>query len=116
MKAELVTEKMVAYGELLSGYFNQLSQKFPGTLTLNEMRIAHAVMMGTLTDGSTDNTSLSKALGISKATVSRAIQRLVEAGLYRETVHPLDHRRRVLEFTDQGRQQAREWLNWINQI
>ncbi len=112
----MTTEELVAIGELLGKYYNQLSRKFPGTLTLNEMRVAHAVMMGTVTKTSTDNTFLSNLLGISKATVSRAIQRLVELGLYTETVHPLDHRRRILKFTDHGRQEVREWLEWINEI
>ena len=101
--------------EFLDAFLARLSSAFSGTATLNEIRVGHTVMIRVLTGRTTTNTSLSKELGISKATVSRAVLRLIEFGVYRETVHPDDRRQRVLSLTDQGREIANDWLDWISQ-
>ncbi len=101
------------YVDFLVAYFDRLSLGFPGSLTLNEIRVNSTIMISSLKGCSYSNKSLSKKLGISKATVSRVTQKLLEQGVYKETVDPDDSRRRVMELTDHGRQQAKEWLDWI---
>ena len=99
--------------DFLVAYFDRLGLRLKGATTLNEIRIYSTIIVASLKGFSYDNTLLSKKLGIPKATISRAVLKLIEIGFYKETVHPDDHRRRVLEFTDHGRQQAEEWLDWI---
>ena len=111
-----VYRKFQAYNDLLEEYFERVSSRFPGTMTLNEIRIAHAILIGTMNGDRTDNASVSEQLGISKATVSRAVQRLIELGEYTETIDPDDRRRRVLKFTPKGLQRAEDWVAWISSI
>ena len=108
-----ISDEMLSQLDFVAAFYERLTEVFPGTLTLNEMRVAHAALTGVVADRPTANSALSEQLGISKATVSRAVLRMIELGVYAETVHPDDRRRRVLALTDQGRQTVRDWVDWL---
>ncbi len=108
-----IPDEMLNQLDFVAAFHEHLTEIFPGTLTLNEMRVAHTALMGVVADRPTTNSALSEQLGISKATVSRAVLKLIELDMFTETVHPTDRRRRVLTLADQGRQTVREWVDWF---
>ena len=87
--------------EFLREYLELISQYIPGDMTLNQIRVLQYVAMRSDSDeGSACNTEISDALGMSAATVTRAISFGIKAGIVSEEEDPEDGRRRFVMMSD----------------
>jgi DNA-binding MarR family transcriptional regulator len=77
-----------------------LAQHFGGHTTLNHLRVGNIIGLSSQYESRpVSNHEIAKALGISRATVSRIVADFIRCGWVRETPHPEDGRRRLLVIT-----------------
>jgi DNA-binding MarR family transcriptional regulator len=83
--------------DFLQKYLGLISQYVPGDTTLNQIRIIQYIVWRSASDkGYACNTEICDALGMSAATVTRAICAGTTAGIISEEEDPRDGRRRLV--------------------
>lgn len=83
--------------DFMSRVLALMARHFRGDSTLNHLRIGNYIGLRDLFDGTaTTNKEISEALGIPTSTVSRIVTELMKRGYVAETLHPDDHRIRLL--------------------
>ena len=87
--------------DFLREHLELISQYLPGETTLNQIRVLQYIALRSASDeGSAGNTEICKALGMSGATVTRAICYGIKAGIISEDEDPRDGRRRFVMMND----------------
>ena len=75
--------------EFVQEYLGLIAQYIPGETTLNQMRILQHIALRSAGDkGPACNTEICNVLGMSAATVTRAIASFIEAGIISEEEDP----------------------------
>ncbi len=80
--------------------------------------MAQCYFFYTENDRGTSITELSRTLGIPTSTVHRSVSRLIDKGWLKDSPHPTDGRRRVVELSDQGISGGlwAEGIEWIERF
>ena len=87
--------------DFVQEYLGLIAQFIPGETTLNQMRILQHIALRSAGDKHpVCNTDICNALGMSAATVTRAIASFIGAGIISEEEDPKDGRRRFIMVSD----------------
>ncbi len=90
--------------DFVQAYLGLVSHYIPGETTLNQIRILQYIALRSAgEEGHPCNTEICKTLGMSAATVTRAISSFIEAGIISEEDDPKDGRRRFIIISDDYR-------------
>jgi len=78
-----------------------ISQYIPGEMTLNQIRVLQYIALRSASDeGGAGNSEICEALGMSGATVTRAICSGIKARIVSEEEDPRDGRRRIVTMSN----------------
>ena len=87
--------------DFMQAYLGLVAQYFPGETTLNQIRILqHISMLSKSNAGHGSNSEICNVLGLSAATVSRAVSSFIGAGILSEEEDPRDGRKRLIKISD----------------
>ena len=111
---EETAEAVVQFGRNL---LTELSGKFGGDRTLNEVRVMCQIVGCSLKGRTCSVTALHKATGIPIPTVSRAVTNLQNDGWLTDRQDPADGRKRIISLSPRGLKQTsreiREAVQWF---
>jgi len=89
----------------------ELSRKYGGEFTINELRIMNQIIRCNLKGGTCTVTGLHKVTGIPIPTVSRTVAKLQESRWLSERRDPDDGRKRVIFLGPRSLEEARDEIN-----
>ena len=96
-----VTERTIA--KFISALYAKQAEKYGGDTTINQLRtMAQCYLIHTETGEGTSITELSDILEMPTSTVHRSVTELIQKGWLRDSPHPTDGRRRIVELSEQG--------------
>ena len=109
-----ITERTIA--RFIVELFKKMNDKYGGETSVNELRVvAQCYYLYSEGNRGTSVTELSETLGIPISTAHRAVSQLIHKGWLKDSPHPEDGRKRVVELSEQGVagglwSQGIEWL------
>ena len=109
-------EKIIAVIEKLSMVWRRLHRDTGKTHGLAPLQVQILAYLGRAPQGLSGITQIALELGLTKATVSEAVDSLFRKGLLSKTPMPEDRRRQTIDLTGDGRRLEEELGSWKESV